>query len=177
MKSQCGHHLMSTIWLLVITKNGFRNFQWDQMGTKSPFLLPKVPISLKMRSPFGPHFEKFRSPFHVGAVPLFQTDWLLFRRGSTESTATGGPRRTRSSSRWWKSSRGPTRFPSAGGIFFGFLFWLHWHMQVSHCGEDMPWAPHYGLWPVKGKHFCYQSCAQNTLNLALLDRYCFRCTQ
>ena len=28
-----------------------------------------VPISLKIRSQFGPHFEKFRSPFHVGAVP------------------------------------------------------------------------------------------------------------
>ena len=27
-----------------------------------------VPIALKMRSPFGPHFEKFRSLFHVGAV-------------------------------------------------------------------------------------------------------------
>ena len=38
--------------------------------TWSPFLLPKVPISLKMRSPFGPHFEKFRSSFHVGAVHL-----------------------------------------------------------------------------------------------------------
>ena len=32
----------------------------------SPFLLEKVPISFKM----GPHFEKFRSPFHVGAVHL-----------------------------------------------------------------------------------------------------------
>ena len=28
-----------------------------------------VPISLKIRSSFGPHFDKFRSPFHVGAVP------------------------------------------------------------------------------------------------------------
>ena len=27
-----------------------------------------VPISLKIGSPVGPHFEKFRSPFHVGAV-------------------------------------------------------------------------------------------------------------
>ena len=37
----------------------------------SQFLLPKgahlVPISLKIRSPLGPHFKKFRSPFHVGA--------------------------------------------------------------------------------------------------------------
>ena len=47
------------------------------MGTKinflvpiwSPFLLPKVPISLKMRSPFGPHFEKIRSPFH--SIPFW----------------------------------------------------------------------------------------------------------
>ena len=30
-----------------------------------------VPISLKIRSPFGPHFEKFRSLFHVGAVRNF----------------------------------------------------------------------------------------------------------
>ena len=28
-----------------------------------------VPISLKIRSLLGPHFDKFRSPFHVGAVP------------------------------------------------------------------------------------------------------------
>ena len=32
-----------------------------------------VPISLKMRSPFGPHFEKFRSPFYVGAVKVQNT--------------------------------------------------------------------------------------------------------
>ena len=29
-----------------------------------------VPISLKIKSPFGPHFEKFRSPFQLGAVLL-----------------------------------------------------------------------------------------------------------
>ena len=33
-----------------------------------------VPISLKMRSPFGPHFEKIRSPFHVGAVVLDENE-------------------------------------------------------------------------------------------------------
>ena len=37
-----------------------------------------VPISaaegsLKIRSPFGPHFEKFRSPFYVGAVKVQNT--------------------------------------------------------------------------------------------------------
>ena len=34
-------------------------------ATEGPLL---VPISLKIRSPFSPHFDKFRSPFHVGAV-------------------------------------------------------------------------------------------------------------
>ena len=92
---------MSTIWLLVITKTGFRNFLWipcqfvseSELSTqkysntcvsvrfgqlikytlfRSPFNPHLVPISLKMRSPFGPHFEKFRSTFHVGAVrPLW----------------------------------------------------------------------------------------------------------
>ena len=38
-------------------------------AAESPHL---VPISLKIRSPFGPHFEKFGSPFHVGAVQRAQ---------------------------------------------------------------------------------------------------------
>ena len=51
----------------------FRSPFSPHLVTWSPFLLPKVPISLKMRSPFGPHFEKFRSLFHVGAVYLWKT--------------------------------------------------------------------------------------------------------
>ena len=37
---------------------------------RSPFLLPKVPIWSPFHSKSGPHFEKFRSPSHVGAVTL-----------------------------------------------------------------------------------------------------------
>ena len=62
--SQCSHYLMSTIWLLVIKKTGFRNFLRDQMGTKSPF----GPHFCCRRSPFWQIY--FRSPFHVGAVPM-----------------------------------------------------------------------------------------------------------
>ena len=37
---------------------------------RSPFLLPKVPIWSPFHSKSGPHFEKLRSPSHVGAVTL-----------------------------------------------------------------------------------------------------------
>ena len=53
VKSQCSHCIMSTILVPISVAEG----------------LLLVPFSLKIWSPFGPLFEKFRFPFHVGAVP------------------------------------------------------------------------------------------------------------
>ena len=53
VKSQCSHYTMSTILVPISVAEG----------------LLLVPFSLKIWSPFGPPFEKFRFPFHVGAVP------------------------------------------------------------------------------------------------------------
>ena len=44
-------------------------------ATEGPLL---VPISLKIRSPFSPHFDKFRSPFYVGAVLVFILPCLIY---------------------------------------------------------------------------------------------------
>ena len=41
-------------------------FKYTLFG--SPFLLSRVPISLKIRSPLGPHEKYFGSPLNVGAV-------------------------------------------------------------------------------------------------------------
>ena len=46
-------------------------------ATEGPLL---VPISLKIRSPFSPHFDKFRSPFHVGAVQTVEIRRFLWFR-------------------------------------------------------------------------------------------------
>ena len=53
VKSQCSHCIMSTILVPISVAEG----------------LLLVPFSLKIWSPFGPLFEKFRFPFQVGAVP------------------------------------------------------------------------------------------------------------
>ena len=82
---------MSTIWLLVIIKTDFRNFLRDQMETKSPF----GPHFCCWRSPFGLHFTqnevpiwspfwKFRSPFHVGAVQILYQIYLRSCTGYIE---------------------------------------------------------------------------------------------